>query len=381
MPGHAGADGLLDADVVDTKTVVAKAVTSAEAATYALGGLSRMFLSASDKRVGITVADALPASVLGARITVLSGKAAGRVLYCTAATDGLLLGSSIGEAQTLLFDGVEPGDEVHLDTRDYLAFCHYSLHHVESPELARRLFMDGNPIYPLDVAPPEIMGSASSPIFGPVPLTGAVRRPLLFVMHAYDTSAWAPGGALNDEAMRAHLGDEAEARYRCYFLDQTEHIPASGVAASSLPAPTTRLNDYAGAHEFALDAAAAWVEQGVAPPPSTAYTLDLDDVCVRLPPTAAERRGFQPVVTLTANGAARAEVRVGDDGHLRRGRRRSRRHGCGRRAGLGLRRPRRVAGASHPRRSAVVGARRGAAHLRRARHLLPGGACPHPRRG
>ena len=312
-PGHTGADGLLDAVVVDMKTTVAKAVTSHEAATYTLGGLSRMFLSSSDKRVGITVATGAPASVLGSRITVLTGKAAGRALYCTAEAGGLLLGSSIGEAQTRLFDGVEPGDEVHLDNRDYLAFCHYSLHHVESPDLARRLFIDGHPINPLDQAPPEVMGSASSPIFGPVPLTGAVRRPLIFVMHAYDTSAWPPGGALNDEAMRAHLGDRAEARYRCYFLDQTEHVPTASMAASTPPSPSTRLNDYTGAHEFALDAATAWVEHGMAPPASTAYSFDRDDMCVRFPPTTAERRGIQPVISLTANGVDRADVGVGEE--------------------------------------------------------------------
>jgi len=33
---------------------------------------------------------------------------------------------------------------------------------------------------------------------------------------------------------------------------------------------------------------------------------------VQVPPTAAERKGIQPVVTLTANGGERADVRVGE---------------------------------------------------------------------
>ena len=62
--------------------------------------------------------------------------------------------------------------------------------------------------------------------------------------------------------------------------------------------------------EQALRDLAAWVEQGIAPPPSTAYVLD--DGQIQLPATAAARRGIQPVVDLTANGGVRAEVAVGE---------------------------------------------------------------------
>jgi hypothetical protein len=51
------------------------------------------------------------------------------------------------------------------------------------------------------------------------------------------------------------------------------------------------------------------VERHVPPPPSTSYRIDSGQVIV--PPTAAQRKGVQPVVTLTANGGARADVRVG----------------------------------------------------------------------
>ena len=78
--------------------------------------------------------------------------------------DGLLVGSSMGEAQTLLFDGVEPGDEVHLDNRDFLAYCYSYRHHPETAAEVRRLAIDGQPLYPqhewLDMA------STSSPVFG-----------------------------------------------------------------------------------------------------------------------------------------------------------------------------------------------------------------------
>jgi hypothetical protein len=52
----------------------------------------------------------------------------------------------------------------------------------------------------------------------------------------------------------------------------------------------------------------AWVEKGVEPPPSTSYTIR--DGQVVPPASAAERHGLQPVMSLSANGAARAVVGV-----------------------------------------------------------------------
>jgi len=53
----------------------------------------------------------------------------------------------------------------------------------------------------------------------------------------------------------------------------------------------------------------AWVEKGVRPPASTSYKVV--DGQVEVPPTAAERKGIQPVVSLKANGGARADVKAG----------------------------------------------------------------------
>ena len=76
------------------------------------------------------------------------------------------------------------------------------------------------------------------------------------------------------------------------------------------PDRSTRIVNYHGVLEQALRDLAAWVEHGIAPPPSTAYVLD--DGQIHLPATAVARRGIQPVVNLTANGGDRAEVAVGE---------------------------------------------------------------------
>jgi hypothetical protein len=54
----------------------------------------------------------------------------------------------------------------------------------------------------------------------------------------------------------------------------------------------------------------AWVERGTEPPASTNYQVR--DGQVEVPPTAADRKGIQPVVTLTANGGDKAVVKAGE---------------------------------------------------------------------
>jgi len=61
--------------------------------------------------------------------------------------------------------------------------------------------------------------------------------------------------------------------------------------------------------EQALRDLAAWAERGVRPPQSTRYTVT--DGQVRVPSTAAQRRGIQPVVDLTVRGRDRVDVTAG----------------------------------------------------------------------
>jgi hypothetical protein len=76
------------------------------------------------------------------------------------------------------------------------------------------------------------------------------------------------------------------------------------------PVGSTRYLSYAGVLPQALLDLAAWAEQGIAPPPSTAY--DVRDGQVHVPATAEQRKGLQPTITLTANGRDRADVAIGE---------------------------------------------------------------------
>src|SRR5207237_6516146 len=54
----------------------------------------------------------------------------------------------------------------------------------------------------------------------------------------------------------------------------------------------------------------AWVERATVPPPTSGYRVQGGQV--RVPASAAERMGIQPVVHLEVNGGERAEVGVGE---------------------------------------------------------------------
>lgn len=101
-----------------------------------------------------------------------------------------------------------------------------------------------------------------------------------------------------------NMGPAAGDRLRIYYTDHALHGDEPGNPSAN------RVVTYNGVLQQALRDLSAWVEQGKAPPASTSYRIAAGQVVV--PPTAEARQGIQPVVSLTANGGARAEVRVGE---------------------------------------------------------------------
>ena len=73
--------------------------------------------------------------MVGAAMRFVSGDATGRRLFCTGAVGDMLLGGAgTGER----FEGVQPGDEVHVDNREYLAYTYFHRYQVDAraPEYA-----------------------------------------------------------------------------------------------------------------------------------------------------------------------------------------------------------------------------------------------------
>jgi hypothetical protein len=306
-PGYMGADGALDSALVDEKTTVARIVTGADLAAAASDGkvsLAVLFAArgATDAPIGIVVDGCEPQRVLGSRIRIVSGKAAGRELYVVGAHENVLLG---GGDVKLRFEDVEPGDEIALDNREYLAFAYYYRHQViaDAPEYAQ-FVVDGNPMYPQrpDFGKSGLLSGASP--------TGRFDGKMIVMQNAMDAACW-PNAALSyRRTVERHLGERIDDNYRLWFNDHAAHIPSSFMPPGDRPVIGTRLIDYGGCLEQTIRDLIDWVEHGVTPAASTGHVLTNDQALV-LAPTAAARGGIQPVVDATANGGERAEVAVG----------------------------------------------------------------------
>src|SRR5438094_680664 len=105
------------------------------------------------------------------------------------------------------------------------------------------------------------------------------------------------------QRVKEHLGAQTDQHFRLWYTDHALHGDEPTTEAAS------RIVSYVPVLQQALRDLAAWVEKGTPPPASTSYRIVQGQVVV--PATAAQRRGIQPVVTLAANGAARAEVSAG----------------------------------------------------------------------
>ncbi len=124
--------------------------------------------------------------------------------------------------------------------------------------------------------------------------TGAIKTKTMIIEGRGDNLSWPIFNASYAERIEKTLGPaKANAMMRFYLHDNGRHAVGGG-------AP--------GIFQQSIQDLMAWAEKGIAPPPSTSYTIRNGQV---IPPDdAAARHGLQPVMSLTANGAARATVGV-----------------------------------------------------------------------
>ncbi|MFX1275729.1 MAG: hypothetical protein ACFFBP_07770 [Promethearchaeota archaeon] len=110
--------------------------------------------------------------------------------------------------------------------------------------------------------------------------------------------------------IKEHLGEQFDDNYRLWYIDHAMHTPPIATPLDPPPSIHTRIINYGPVLQQALRDVSAWVEKGIKPPLSTTYKIV--DGQVEVPPTAAERKGVQPVINLTVNGGERADVKVGE---------------------------------------------------------------------
>ena len=271
--------------------------------------------AASDASWGAELDIDDPDRLFMATVRIKTGEAAGRELLVASVDDGVL--SPFSERTPEVFEGVEAGDEVEIDNRDFVAWCFYHWYSVEDPGRAGELFdsclapwtVDGTPIHPQRLIEPV---SAAAP----TRYRARLESKMIYVSPTHDAQVWPTTIFPYDARLRANLGDRLDDHYRLWFVENSPHgnprVLGPALNAEKDPGVwSTRLVPYEGVTAQALREVVAWVEDDVAPRFCHGYRLTADNA-LELAGTAAERGGVQPVVRARVNGGVRADVRVGE---------------------------------------------------------------------
>jgi hypothetical protein len=305
VPGYLGAnppESLVRARIRHYKTTITKILTSDE--VKKIPGLR-----VTSAAVGTNVVPSafrfenVPTGELkGATLTLKSGAAAGQLLSASA-TVGDLVSIDIGPDAFRFVKSIKVGDEVEIDNSIYLAIQTYHRHQVPTADYHtwdQFRGPDGKPLYPQR---PVLLGPEFAERAAGSVENGRFTGKMILIESLMDEYAYPWGADWYRSKVKQARGSSLDDSFRLYFTDHAMH-------GSPAPGPLrTRIVEYTNALQQALRDLAAWVEKGVLPPPNTAYTMV--DGQVEVPATAAERKGVQPVVTLTVNGGARIDVAVG----------------------------------------------------------------------
>ena len=253
--------------------------------------------------VALRLSKAPEVEVQGADLFVTSGTAAGTRLSLLSVVEDVAV---CGPGDTEALVQLQPGDRVKVDNSGFLAAQTYHRHQVpdsdEFPVWDQFRNPDCSPIYPqrpLILGPLFVAGAAGTV------QTGRFEGRMIVVESLLDREALPWQADWYRSRVREHLGGATEDHFRLWFTDNALH---GDDEIQESPAHTV---SYLGVLHQALRDVSRWVEEGVAPPPSTRY--DVVDGQVIVPADASQRRGIQPVVSLTVDGGERADVAVGDE--------------------------------------------------------------------
>jgi hypothetical protein len=195
----------------------------------------------------------------------------------------------------VLLNALTVGSKVRVNNRFILAMYYYprysNIPGGHSYDQYRNA--DGSPKYPQrkDIS---VLSYSNYRTMGGRIETGALKTKIMIIEGRSDNLSWPIFNASYAERVQKTLGAaRANQMMRFYMHDNGRHALGGGEP---------------GIFQQSIQDLIAWVEKGVAPPPSTAYTIHNGQVVP--PDNAADRHGLQPVMSFTANGVARATVAV-----------------------------------------------------------------------
>ncbi len=312
LPGYLGSDppaSLLRARVRH-ETTIAGVVSAREAIKAGIvlrqanGDVDTAFLGPggdAGKTVAFHLSSPAPATnFLGGDLIIKSGDGSGKSLQIREVVGDMVI---LGSNDAALVSRVKHGDQVVLDTSNFLAAQTYHRHQVPGPDFAvwdQFRKSDGTPIYPqrpVLIGPLLVQSTAGSLE------TGKIHGKMIVVSSLWDREAYAWQADWYRKRVEHEMGDRFNDCFRLWYTDHALHGDETN---QEYPTQTV---SYIGVLHQALRDLSAWVEKGVPPPVSTSYKVIDGQVIVNK--TAAERGGIQPVVALSVNGNSSAQVPVG----------------------------------------------------------------------
>ncbi|WP_420540266.1 S-layer homology domain-containing protein [Paenibacillus polymyxa] len=207
------------------------------------------------------------------------------------------------ENSNRVLSALESGAKLHIDNRWHLALLSYHRHQVPSgPNFYswnQFRAADGTPIYPQ--RPMEIGPMIMSGVAGGGSHNGHIQGKVILISNLLDMGSFPWHSDWYSARVKQYLGESFDDHFRVWFNDNADHYDNG--------ASTYTVVQYDGILEQALRDLSAWVEQGVAPAESTQYKVV--DGQIKLPESAAERKGIQPLVDLLVNGTTKIHVKTG----------------------------------------------------------------------
>ncbi|MCU1344536.1 MAG: hypothetical protein JWL70_802, partial [Acidimicrobiia bacterium] len=213
-PGYVGFDHpeLVQHDVINTRATVSRVLTGQDVLddprfleprhqTFRM--IVSVFGSLGDmmgQPLAVELDGVGPGYRLGSGLRMMTGKAAGRQLYCAGFADDVFYCDGESEANLARFTDVLPGDEVLVDNRNFLAYHYFARHHLMDDIQFDGYRVDGKPIYPQHPVPLQ------SSLMG-VGYSGQYRGKLMWVHHTHDSSLWPPQGVIYRDAVLGAQGD------------------------------------------------------------------------------------------------------------------------------------------------------------------------------
>ena len=231
--------------------------------------------------VAVRLSRAPTVEVEGGELFVTSGQAAGSRLGLLSVRGDIAVFGPVDPQSVVQ---LRPGDTVKVDNSGYLAAQTYHRHQVpetdDYPVWDQFRNPDGSPIYPQR---PLILGPLFAAAAAGTVQTGQFEGKMIVVESLLDREALPWQADWYHSRVQEHFGPATDNHFRLWLTDNALH------GDDEIQESPTHTVSYLGALHQALRDVSRWVEDGVAPPPSTSYAVVDGQVVV--PMDAAQTPG------------------------------------------------------------------------------------------